>query len=274
MRSATVTTPTATGPGYVLFGNGAVAAGFLEAVSQQALETPTGTRLPGLIVLNAPERQKEVERIRGVAERHAIEVVEWGGPEEGDLRGRLEAWPGVWILSVYFGHILSDRLLDAVDGRAVNLHASLLPWGRGADTNIWAILEDSPAGVSLHAMVPEVDAGPVLIQRQVPCGPADTAGSLYARLQAAGMELLLDAWPQGVLEAWPGQPQDLASGSYHVTREFWEAKEIELETRGPAWELFSQLRAFSFPPYGGLRIRVDGRLVEARLELKELDVDE
>jgi methionyl-tRNA formyltransferase len=50
---------------------------------------------------------------------------------------------------------LRSRVLDLFPGHCVNIHRSFLSWGRGAHSNVWSIVEGTPAGATLHYM----DAG-------------------------------------------------------------------------------------------------------------------
>lgn len=250
---------------YVLLGNGAVARAFLE-------EASASSGLPARVVLNAPGRQREAAGMRDAVAGAGVQVEEWSPETRERLlalgRGRGDAW----LLSVYFGHLLDAELLDAFGGRAVNLHPSLLPWCQGVHTNVWPIVEGCPAGVTLHAMVPRVDAGPVLAQREVAVEPWDTAATLYARLEAEALRLLREAWPAAVLDAWPGTPQ-AGGGSRHRIADMRALDEYRLDDHPEARAFFDLLRARSFPPFPGLRVRSGGRTVEATVTLREI-VDE
>jgi phosphoribosylglycinamide formyltransferase-1 len=65
----------------------------------------------------------------------------------------------------------------------INIHPSLLPLFRGVHTHEQALA----AGVRLHGctvhyVVPELDAGPIVAQAAVPVLPGDDADSLAARI--------------------------------------------------------------------------------------------
>jgi methionyl-tRNA formyltransferase len=246
---------------YVLLGNGRVALRFLHAVAERG-------DLPTRVVLNEVAKQRDARELRDACARAGVTVDAWS-PE---VRSRLLRSGGSatrpWLLSVYFGHILDSELLAAFAGRAVNLHAALLPWCRGAHTNVWPIVDRSPAGVTLHAMTSKVDAGAILAQAEVVVNPWDTAATLYARLEDAGVELLMKAWPGEILARWPGTPQG-QGGSYHALKDFASLDRYDLDEHPEARRFFDLLRARSFPPHGGLVVTVEGKAVEARIELKE-----
>ena len=123
-------------------------------------------------------------------------------PEQGPLMG----------LSVKFRHILKPHHLALFDQHVVNLHTSLLPWNRGANPNVWPLVDGSPAGVSLHRMDAGLDTGPLLAQDLVPVVPGDTPQTLFTRLDNAAFRLFTDHW-EYLLEL-PAHPQQ-GQGSYH-----------------------------------------------------------
>ncbi len=85
-----------------------------------------------------------------------------------------------------FMRLLSPWFVDRWSGRMINIHPSLLPSFRGLDTHARAL----EAGVTIHGctvhyVVPEVDAGPIIAQAAVPVMPNDTAEDLAARVLRA-----------------------------------------------------------------------------------------
>jgi methionyl-tRNA formyltransferase len=77
-----------------------------------------------------------------------------------------ERWVGDVDFVVSFGyrHIISARYINALHGRLINIHISLLPWNRGADPNFWSWFDRTPKGVTIHAIDAGVDTGDVLAQ--------------------------------------------------------------------------------------------------------------
>lgn len=83
-----------------------------------------------------------------------------------------------------FMRILPDAIVATYQGRMLNVHPSLLPKFRGLHT-YERVLEAGDAwhGTTVHFVVPELDAGPAIIQYRVAVRPADDAASLRARVQ-------------------------------------------------------------------------------------------
>ena len=87
--------------------------------------------------------------------------------------------------------IVSPVLCQAYDKRLVNIHPSLLPAFRGLN----AVERALAAGVCItgctaHLVVPEVDAGPILIQAAVPVYPNDTMATMATRIHAQEHRIL------------------------------------------------------------------------------------
>ncbi len=82
-----------------------------------------------------------------------------------------------------FMRILSTSLVEHYLGRMINIHPSLLPNHKGLNTHQRAIdAGDKEAGCTVHFVVPEIDAGPMIIQARVPIYSDDSSGELAARV--------------------------------------------------------------------------------------------
>ncbi|MGL4497161.1 MAG: phosphoribosylglycinamide formyltransferase [Beijerinckiaceae bacterium] len=84
-----------------------------------------------------------------------------------------------------FMRILTPWFVERWAGRLINIHPSLLPSYKGLDTHA-RVLEDGGRihGCTTHFVVPELDAGPIIMQAAVPVLPNDTEEALAARVLA------------------------------------------------------------------------------------------
>jgi phosphoribosylglycinamide formyltransferase-1 len=82
-----------------------------------------------------------------------------------------------------FMRLISAGLIGGWEGRIVNIHPSLLPAYKGLDTHR-RVLQDkkTQTGCTVHYVVPEMDSGPVILQRTVDVLPDDTPETLSARV--------------------------------------------------------------------------------------------
>ena len=85
-----------------------------------------------------------------------------------------------------FMRVLTGGFVAGWSGRMLNIHPSLLPKFRGLDTHARALAAgETRHGCTVHEVTPDLDAGPILGQAEVPVRPDDTAETLAARVQAA-----------------------------------------------------------------------------------------
>ena len=90
-----------------------------------------------------------------------------------------------------FMRVLKQVMLDAFEGRIINIHPSLLPNFRGLAAWTQALnAHEEVTGCTVHYVDAGVDTGKILGQRTVAIMPDDTPERLHARIQAAEHELL------------------------------------------------------------------------------------
>ncbi len=87
------------------------------------------------------------------------------------------------IVLAGFMRILSDTFVEKYPGKIINIHPSLLPRYKGLHTHKRALeAGDKQHGASVHFVIPELDAGTVIMQGIVPIKPGDTEATLSKRV--------------------------------------------------------------------------------------------
>jgi len=82
-----------------------------------------------------------------------------------------------------FMKILGAEFVQNWTDRIINIHPSLLPDYPGLNTYERAIADGrSESGCTVHYVIPEMDAGPPVLQARVPVLPGDTPEILAARI--------------------------------------------------------------------------------------------
>lgn len=82
-----------------------------------------------------------------------------------------------------FMRILSDAFVEQFEGKLINIHPSLLPKYKGLHTHKRALENgDEEHGATVHFVIPELDAGAIIIQGVVPINANDTETSLANRV--------------------------------------------------------------------------------------------
>jgi len=119
----------------------------------------------------------------------ATRVVDFRGfADRGEFDAALDATltdlaPDLIVLAGYM-RIIADGTVTRFTGRMLNVHPSLLPAYPGLHTYRRALeAGERWHGTTVHYVIPELDAGPPLIQYRVAVRPDDTEQSLRERVQ-------------------------------------------------------------------------------------------
>ena len=102
---------------------------------------------------------------------------------DGEMDGVLRAAGAELVVLAGFMRILSDGFARGWEGRLINIHPSLLPAYKGTKVHERVIeAKEALSGASVHFVVPELDAGPVIAQASIPVYPSDTPQTLAERV--------------------------------------------------------------------------------------------
>jgi len=137
------------------------------------------------------EREAFDRALQAVLEQHCIEIVCLAG----------------------FMRLLTPWLVRQWEGRMINIHPALLPAFKGLNTHERALAAGvKEHGATVHFVVPEMDAGPIIGQSPVQVAPDDTPDTLAARVLAEEHRL----YPQAL--------KLVALGEAKLTREHDDSK--------------------------------------------------
>lgn len=125
----------------------------------------------------------------------------------------------VFLVSYNYRHMVPADVLEYLQGRAVNLHVSMLPYNRGSSPNFFSFLENTPKGVTIHEMTAGLDKGRILCQEALSFDEEqETFASSYQKLQETIMELFKENWEAIKTGACEGFiPEE--KGTYHTMKE-------------------------------------------------------
>lgn len=99
------------------------------------------------------------------------------------VQAQLAAVGADLVLCAGYMRIMSAAFVQAWSGRMLNIHPSLLPAFKGLDTHARALAAGCAVhGCTVHEVVPDLDAGPILGQAAVPVRTGDTSQTLAARV--------------------------------------------------------------------------------------------
>jgi methionyl-tRNA formyltransferase len=174
---------------------------------------------------------------------HGLPLLQPERVRDPELIVELARFQAALAVVVAFGQIFPQSLLDLPTHGCMNLHASLLPAYRGAAPIAAAIASgDAVTGVTTMLMERGLDSGAVLLQRDVPIEPHDTAASLGERLARVGGDLVVDTierWERGELEP-SEQDHSVASVAPRLSK-----SDGEVDWTRTAVEIERQVRAMT-----------------------------
>lgn len=164
----------------LISGGGSNLQAFIDAVEQQTLNAKIA-----LVISNKPS-VKGLERAQAAHISTAV-LEHTGFPDRTTFDRALIALidrqqPDAVILAGFM-RILTAEFVSHYEGKLFNIHPSLLPKYPGLHTHQRALDNgDTEAGASVHFVVPELDAGPLVIQARVPVFVGDDANTLAHRV--------------------------------------------------------------------------------------------
>lgn len=225
---------------------------------------------PVALVMHPEGRQKYGPEILAAAALPPERIFDGSRLDAPETLAALRALEPDIGVSIYFGYILRRPILSLPPAGCINLHPAYLPYQRGANPNVWSLLEEgTPAGATLHYMDEGIDTGDIIHQRRLVVAPTDTGATLYRRLEGLSLEVFQEAWPLLVAGTAPRHLQDRAAGCTHRMRDLAPLDEIDLDQSYRARDLINLLRARTFPPYRGAYFRAGQKKVYIRIELSE-----
>ncbi len=102
---------------------------------------------------------------------------------EAEISSRLTKYDLDLIILAGFMRILTANFVEQWPRRMINIHPSLLPDYKGLNTHQRAINDGkAEGGCNVHYVTPDLDSGPVILQKRVSILPDDTAATLSDRV--------------------------------------------------------------------------------------------
>lgn len=136
---------------------------------------------PGLTIAANHNLPTAVHQLKSYADKTATDAA---------ITATLKGWQSDIVCLAGFMRILSDGFARHWHDRLINIHPSLLPKYKGLNTHRRALeAKDKIHGCSVHHVVAELDAGPVILQHEVPVLPDDTEETLEQRVLTAEHQL-------------------------------------------------------------------------------------
>lgn len=190
--------------------------------------------------------------VRQLGEERRIPVSQPAKLKDGSVAHQLREEAIDLAIVVAYGRILPPSVFEAPAFHTWNVHASLLPKYRGASPIQHAVLNgEKTTGVTLMQLSEGLDEGPMLLKRELPIGPDETAAELTERMAELGADALLQGLRQAKDQGLEVVPQDDAEATFAP---LIDKAHGELDLQRPAHALACQVRAFD--PWPGTFVRI------------------
>ena len=147
---------------------------------------------------------------------------------------------------LWFPTIVKKPSLESVNEGFVNLHPSILPHNRGMHPWYWSIVDETPAGVTIHFIDENIDEGDIITQKEVLIKPNDTGESLYTKLLETTINLFKDKFYYILNREYIPFEVPKIKGSFHFAKELDPHTHIDLNKKYKAKDLINIIRARSF----------------------------
>lgn len=163
---------------------------------------------------------------------------------------------------VAYGRLIPEETLRLARHGFLNVHFSLLPAYRGAAPVQRALMDGvKTTGVTLFWLDKGMDTGPVFLRREVAVTPEDDALSLFARLSAAGADLLAEGLEMIAAGDIIRQPQ---TGEPSMAPKI-QPSDARLDFSEPAGRLLGRVRGLACGPRARFTFPAGGRLVTVQV---------
>src|SRR5713226_7401676 len=172
-----------------------------------------------------------------------------------EFRAHLIALKPDAIIVVGYGRIIPQWMLDLPPLGNINLHASLLPKYRGAAPIQWAIaLGETVTGVTTIKIDAGLDTGDILLQREIPIAPDDTAETLAPKLAATGADLTVTTPRQLQAGTFSPRQQDQSQSTHAL---ILKKEDGLIDFSRPSTEILNRIRGFQ--PWPGTYSKFRGK---------------
>lgn len=168
-----------------------------------------------------------------------------------------------------YDKIIKKEVLSLFQKGIFNLHGALLPKYRGGAVLNWVLIRgESKTGMTVHKMVKEIDAGPIVLQKKVLIDRKDTAVTLREKLNNAAMELLPEFWKMVREEKLILKKQDESEATYVRCR---RPEDGWFSWNQSAEEIYNLIRGLVYPwPGAWYETEGEKHVIQSFMEYEEV----
>jgi methionyl-tRNA formyltransferase len=173
-----------------------------------------------------------------------------------------------FIFTVYWAYLLSEDVIKSARD-TINFHPSLLPINRGWYPHVYNIIDDTPAGVTLHRIDVGADTGDIWVQKKVEVSVYDTAKSLYDKLIDEILLLFMKNWRKIKYSEIIPYKQNHQKANYNRKKDVADLDELHVENDKSLEDFIKIIRSRSFGNKGFSYFIKNGKKVYINLRLSK-----
>ena len=195
--------------------------------------------------------------VKLVAQKNSIKVYQPNRLRDEDVVAELLQIESDYIVVAAYGQILPEAVLN--HAKCINLHASILPYYRGASPIQQAILNaETKTGVTAMLMDVGLDTGDIIKVATIDIDKDEMVTSLFERLTDVAASLTLDVLKNFLTYEIQAQDSSLATYCKKISK---GDGEIGFDN---AFEIYNKYRAFT--PWPGIYLQSGLKLKRIALE--------
>ena len=197
------------------------------------------------------------------------EAISTSKPESNDdLKSLLLSAKTDLVITIAYGKLIPQDLLQLPKYGWINVHFSKLPKWRGAAPVQWAILSgDKTSGITVFQLDKGMDTGPTYLTQEIDINPTERSDDLLDRLSVIGSDLAIKTIELISKNTLP-TPQS-EDGSSLAPK--FRKNDGKITWSMPVEQIFNQYRALASNPgvwtmLGDLRLKIDGMKISYGIE--------
>lgn len=189
------------------------------------------------------------------------EMISISKPESNDdLKSHLLSVKPDLVITIAYGKLIPQDLLQLPKYGWINVHFSKLPKWRGAAPVQWAILSgDKTSGVTVFQLDKGMDTGPTYLTHEIDINPMERSDELLDRLSVIGADLAIKTVDLISQNVSPSPQSDI---DVSLAPKF-KKSDGQLDWSMQIDQILNQYRALAANPgvwtmLGDLRLKIDG----------------
>lgn len=226
------------------------------------------------IYVSKCDSQESLRKIQEIALSKLINVVVLDKHRTIDLfEAKSNASNGSYLLLLWWPFILKKNSINLFN-HVLNVHPSLLPFGKGKYGYFWSIINSEPFGVTIHLVDEGIDSGKILAQKVISVESTDTAGDLYEK-GVKNCIILFNEVIENLLYGNELADSCLISkqennGSYYNIKDFKNYCLNAEESNFKLKQAINYLRARTFENGSSYTYKVNDKLYECKISIREV----